>query len=189
MFYKKKICNSKNKFLKSLFHKKKIYWTWIWKMLWSKKGAQGSYYWAQKKFLPEKIKIEGVAFISKKYLKSHFRESRPKKAFLSISYFDNCFDMQSLPTANCSLVWPNFCTPYWAYTVFLLVSLIMWPPRTNQSTVLLCRKNCFLALSYMAVLVTSVRAPGFWNARILHASKIDKRTMCTFWTSSSIHFA
>ena len=61
-----------------------------------------SYYWAQKKFQQEKIKIEGVAFISKKYLKSHFRD--PKKAFFSISYFKKCFFMQSLPTANCSLV-------------------------------------------------------------------------------------
>ena len=48
-------------------------------MLWSKKDTQGSYYWAQKKFQQEKIKIEGVAFISKKYLKSHFRD--PKKPF------------------------------------------------------------------------------------------------------------
>ena len=54
------------------------------------------------KIQQEKIKIEGVAFISKKYLKSHFRD--PKKAFFSISYFEKCFCMQSLPTANCSLV-------------------------------------------------------------------------------------
>ena len=47
-------------------------------MLWSKKDAQESYY-AQKKFQQEKIKIEGVAFISKKYLKSHGRD--PKKRF------------------------------------------------------------------------------------------------------------
>ena len=32
-----------------------------------KKNAQWSYYWTQKKFQPpEKIKIEGVTFISKK---------------------------------------------------------------------------------------------------------------------------
>ena len=37
----------------------------------------------------------------------------PKKAFFSISYFEKCLYMQSLPTANFSLVWPNFCTPYW----------------------------------------------------------------------------
>ena len=37
-------------------------------MLLSKKDAQGSYYWAQKKCQQEKIKIEGVAFISKKAL-------------------------------------------------------------------------------------------------------------------------
>ena len=52
---------------------------------------------AQKKFQPEKIKIEGVAFISNKKLKSHFRE--PKKRFFSISYFEKCFYMYSLPTA------------------------------------------------------------------------------------------
>ena len=51
------------------------------------------------KFQQEKIKIKGMAFISKKFLKSHFRD--PKKAFFSISYFEKCFCMQSLPTANC----------------------------------------------------------------------------------------
>ena len=95
---------------KSFFVKKTFYWTWIWKIMLSKKDAQGSYYWAQKKFQQEKIKIEGVAFISKKNLKSHFRD--PKKRFFSISYFEKCFYMLSLPTANCRLVWPNFCTPY-----------------------------------------------------------------------------
>ena len=75
----KKIFNSKKKnSKKAFFAKKTFYWTWIWKMLWSKKDAQGSYY-AQKKFQQEKIKIEGVAFISKKYLKSHGRD--PKKRF------------------------------------------------------------------------------------------------------------
>ena len=52
----------------------------------------------------------GIHF-EKKKLKSHFRD--PKKAFFSISYFEKCFCMQSLPTANCSLVWQNFCTPYY----------------------------------------------------------------------------
>ena len=55
-----------------------------------------------KKFQPEQIKIKGVAFISKKKLKLHFQD--PKKRFFSISYFEKCFYMQSLPTANFSLV-------------------------------------------------------------------------------------
>jgi len=76
--YKKKFLTVKKIYKKAFFAKKTFYWTWIWKMLWSKKDAQGSYY-AQKKFQQEKIKIEGVAFISKKYLKSHGRD--PKKRF------------------------------------------------------------------------------------------------------------
>ena len=78
----KKNFNRKNFFLqKSLFHNKFFFWTWNWKMLWRKKDAQGSHYWAQKKFQQEKIKIEGVAFISKKYLKSHFRDPQPDWVF------------------------------------------------------------------------------------------------------------
>ena len=38
-----------------------------------------------KKYQPEKIKIEGVAFISKK--------KGPKKDLFSISYFEKCFYM------------------------------------------------------------------------------------------------
>ena len=114
--YSKKFSLTKKKltvkffFQKSLFHKKKLFTDHEFeKCCEAKKDAQGSYYWAQKKFQQEKIKIQGVAFISKKYLKSHFRD--PKKRFFSISYFAKCFYMQSLPTANCSLIWPNFCTP------------------------------------------------------------------------------
>ena len=60
----KKKLTVKKKFQKKPFSQKKtFYWTWIWKMLWSKKDAQGSYYLAQQKFQQEKIKIEGVAFI------------------------------------------------------------------------------------------------------------------------------
>ena len=76
-FTKKNLLTVKKISKKAFFAKKTFYWTWIWKMLLSKKDGQGSYYWAQKKFQQEKIKIEGVAFISKKYLKSHFRN--PKK--------------------------------------------------------------------------------------------------------------
>ena len=62
-------------------------------------------------------------------------------------------------------------------TVFLLVRLVMWLLRTNQSTVLLWRINYFLlSNSYIGVLVLSVRNT-FWNARILHAWTINKRTM------------
>ena len=61
--FTKKICNSK----KILFHKKKLFTGRKFeKCCAAKKDAQGSYYWAQKKFQPEKIKITGVAFISKK---------------------------------------------------------------------------------------------------------------------------
>ena len=57
----------------------------------------------RKKFQPEKIKIEGVvAFISKKNSLNHISETQ-------------YFHMQSLPTANFSLVWPNFRTPYYVY--------------------------------------------------------------------------
>ena len=48
------------------------------------------------------------------YRKNSFHTlPRPQKAFFfSISYFEKCFYMQSLPTANVSQVWLNFRTPY-----------------------------------------------------------------------------
>ena len=103
MFYKKKICNSKKKFQKNLFHKKKLFTEHEFeKCCEAKKMHKGHITGRRKNFNKKKIKIEGVAFISKKYLKSHFRD--PKKRFFSISYFEKCFYMQSLPTANFSLV-------------------------------------------------------------------------------------
>ena len=50
----------------------------------AKKDAQGPYYWAQKKFLTRKIKIEGVAFISNKKLESHFRDPGKRVFFIFV---------------------------------------------------------------------------------------------------------
>ena len=96
------------KIQKSLFHKKNFLLNVILKMLWSKKDTQGSYYWVQKNFNQKKIKIKGVAFIKKISL-NHTSETQ-KSVFFNI-LFEKCFYMQSLPTANFVLVWPNFCTP------------------------------------------------------------------------------
>ena len=61
--YSNFVCNSK-KNLKKCFSQKKLFTEHKFeKCCEAKKDAQGSYYWAQKKFQPEKIKIEGVAFI------------------------------------------------------------------------------------------------------------------------------
>ena len=49
-----------------------------------------------KKIQPEKIITEGVAF---KDSLNHTSET-PKSGFFSISYFEKCFYIQSLPIAN-----------------------------------------------------------------------------------------
>ena len=49
-----------------------------------------------------------------------------EKSVFSISYFEKCFYMQSLPTTNFSLVWRNFCTPYWVMDIaFPYISLTL----------------------------------------------------------------
>ena len=58
----------------------------------------------RKKFNQKKSKLK-VWHSYRKKLKSHCHTSETQKSV--------CFYMQSLPTANFSLVWPNFCTPYW----------------------------------------------------------------------------
>ena len=81
-------------FLKGFFfHKKNCKFE---KYCEAKKIHKGITSWRRKN-VNKKIKIEGVAFIS--------------KFVFSFSYFEKCFYMQSLPTANFTLVWPNFCTP------------------------------------------------------------------------------
>ena len=98
-----KILPLKKNFQKSLFRKKKLFTEHEFEKCYeAKKMHKGHITGRRKNFNKKKIKIEGVAFISKKYLKSHFRD--PKKTFFTISYFEKCFCMQSLPTANCSLV-------------------------------------------------------------------------------------
>ena len=86
-----------------------FYWTWIWKCCKAKKMHKG--YWGQKKFQPEKNQNWRCGIHIEKNTLNHTSETQ-KSVFVSISYFEKCFYMQSLPTANCSLVWPNFCTPY-----------------------------------------------------------------------------
>ena len=72
--------NSKKKFQKSLFRKKKLFTEHEFeKCCEAKKMHKGHITGRRKNFNKKKIKIEGVAFISKKYLKSHFRD--PKKRF------------------------------------------------------------------------------------------------------------
>ena len=49
-----------------------------------------------------KNKTEGVEFISKKWIKP--LPQNPKKVFILISYFEQCFYIQSLPNSNLALV-------------------------------------------------------------------------------------
>ena len=103
--FSKKNHNSKKNYKKS-FHKKNFLLNVNLKSVVKQKDTQGPYWWAKTKIQPEKIKIE-----SKKCL-NHTSETQ-KSFFSSISYFEKCFNMKSLHKANFSLVWPNFCTPYW----------------------------------------------------------------------------
>ena len=82
----KKNCFPKKDFVtveknsKKAFHKKKLFTEHEFeKCCEAKKMNKGHITRRRKKFQPEKIKIEGMAFISKKYLKSNFRD--PKKRF------------------------------------------------------------------------------------------------------------
>ena len=64
----------------------------------------------RRKIVTRKKKIEGVAIIQKKYLKSHFGT---KFFFFQIHIFRSISSCSLYPTANFALVWPNLCTPYW----------------------------------------------------------------------------
>ena len=87
---KKNFCNSKKKFQKSLFHKKIFLLNMNLKNVVKQKDAQGSYYWAQKKFQPEKkIKLKVWHSYKKKNLKSHFRD--PKKRFFQFRILRSVF--------------------------------------------------------------------------------------------------
>ena len=55
----------------------------------AKKMHKGHITGRRKNFNQKKIKIEGVAFISKKYLKSHFRD--PKKRFFQFRILRSVF--------------------------------------------------------------------------------------------------
>ena len=61
-----------------------------------------------------------------------------KKSFFSISYFEKCFYIQSLPTANFSLVWPNFCTPYSIVLICKIYSKYHWINFPDKLSSLLC---------------------------------------------------
>ena len=98
----KKICNNEKNSKKSLFHKKKLFTEHEFeKCCEPKKIHKGHITGRRKNFNQKKIKIEGVTFITKKYLKSHFQD--PKKRFFQFC-ISRSVSMQSLPTANCSLV-------------------------------------------------------------------------------------
>ena len=75
----KKNSNSKKKPKKAFFTKKLFTEHEFEKCCEAKKMHKGHITGRRKNFNQKKIKIEGVAFISKKYLKSHFRD--PKKRF------------------------------------------------------------------------------------------------------------
>ena len=88
--YSKTICFTKKKFLtvkknpKTPFSQKKLFTEHEFeKCCESKKMHKGHITGHRKNFNKKKIKIECVAFISKKYLKSHFRD--PKKLFFQFS--------------------------------------------------------------------------------------------------------
>ena len=84
----KKNFNSKKKFQKSLFRKKKYFYrTWIWKMLWSKKGAQGSYYWAQKNFNKKKSKLK-VWHSFRKNTLNHTSGTKKKRFFFNFIFWE-----------------------------------------------------------------------------------------------------
>ena len=82
------------------------------------------------------------------YRKNSLNHTPKKKHYFSIPYFEKCFYMQSLQTANFALIWPNYCTPIW------------WPvihgrvlPRKSLST--RCERNTamFIWFSYAGGLV------------------------------------
>ena len=65
-------------------------------------------------------------------------------------------------------------------TVLWFVLISHMASLTNENTVLLWRRNCFLWKRFLTVtweFLCYWCALGFWNARILHALTIDKRTM------------
>ena len=119
MFYKKKICNSKKKFRKSLFHNFVFCFTEheFEKCCDAKKMHKGHIIGHRKNFNQKKSKLK-VWHSFRKNTLNHTSETQ--KSVFSISYFEKCFYMQSLPTANFSLVWPNFCTPYYTWITLLL---------------------------------------------------------------------
>ena len=78
--WQKKILTVKRISKKAFFAKKELFTEHEFeKCCEAKKMHKGHITGCKKKIQQEKIKIEGVAFISEKYLKSHFRD--PKKRF------------------------------------------------------------------------------------------------------------
>ena len=64
--------------------------------------------------------------------------------------FEKCFCMQSLPTVNCSLVWPNFCTPYYTYNY-----IIHLPNTCKQLNCERCKIFIFGRDRYLAFILPS----------------------------------
>ena len=123
MFDKKKICDSKKNPKKSFSQKNKLITEHKFeKSCEAKKMHKGHITERRKNFKHKKSKLKAWHSYRKKYLKSHFRDP--------ISYFEKCFYMQSLPTANFSLVWPNFCTPY--YVVSFSAWVTKWANRVRR---------------------------------------------------------
>ena len=85
-------CNSKKNYKKAFFTKKNLFTEHKFEnVVKQRKMHKGHITGHRKNFNKKKSKLknEGVAFISKKYLKSHFRD--PKKRFFSISYFEHAY--------------------------------------------------------------------------------------------------
>ena len=75
--FQKKNFNSKKKISKkAFFAKKKLFTEHEFEKCCEAKKMHKGHITGRRKFQQEKIKIEGVAFISKKYLKSHFRDPK-----------------------------------------------------------------------------------------------------------------
>ena len=73
------------------------------------KKTQGSYYWAQKNLNQKKSNLK-VWHLYRKNSFNHTSETQ-KSVFFQFRILRSVTTC-SLPTANFSLDWPNFCTPY-----------------------------------------------------------------------------
>ena len=145
---KRIIVTVEKKISKSLFHENKLFTERKFeKCCNAKKMHKGHITGRRNNLYKKKSKLK-VWHSYRKNSLNHTSENQ--KSIFLISYFENCFYMQSLPTANFSLVWPNFCTPY--YTC--LTSYPMPSPIGELGNLSL--RSSFLEISYCATNFTEI---------------------------------